>query len=99
MTKETKFNVGMTCEGCASAVKRILGKVDGVQSVDTDVDAKTVVVHADDSVSPQLLLEKLEKVRVARDIHAINIAALSSIVLCSLYCHPFAASSKKDRQP
>jgi copper chaperone CopZ len=48
-------------EGCASAVKRILGKVDGVSSVETDVTAKSVVVQADDSVSPQDMLQKLEK--------------------------------------
>ena len=29
----TLFSVGMTCEGCAGACKRILGKVDGVESV------------------------------------------------------------------
>jgi hypothetical protein len=32
----------MTCEGCANAVKRILGKVEGVTGVDTDVAAKEV---------------------------------------------------------
>eukprot|EP00563_Minutocellus_polymorphus_P006611 CAMPEP_0181038740 /NCGR_PEP_ID=MMETSP1070-20121207/10091_1 /TAXON_ID=265543 /ORGANISM="Minutocellus polymorphus, Strain NH13" /LENGTH=73 /DNA_ID=CAMNT_0023116533 /DNA_START=45 /DNA_END=266 /DNA_ORIENTATION=+ len=59
---EVKFNVGMTCEGCASAVKRILGKIDGVTDVQTNVEAKTVVVvTADDSVSPQGMLEKLQK--------------------------------------
>lgn len=59
---ETKFHIGMTCEGCASAVKRILSKVEGVESVDTNVDAKSVIVQADVSVSPQVMLEKLEKV-------------------------------------
>jgi len=52
-------------EGCASAVKRILSKCDGVEDVQTNVEAKTVVVvTADDSVSPQVMLEKLQKVRV-----------------------------------
>lgn len=36
----------------------------GVSSVETDVAAKTVVVEADPSVSPQLMLEKLQKVRL-----------------------------------
>ncbi|KAI2496922.1 Heavy-metal-associated domain [Fragilaria crotonensis] len=57
----TEFNVGMTCEGCASAVKRILGKVEGVSDVQTNVETKKVVVTADDSVSPQDMLEKLQK--------------------------------------
>jgi hypothetical protein len=34
-----------------------------VKSVDTDVQAKAVSVEADDSVTPQFMLEKLEKVR------------------------------------
>ncbi|KAG7341463.1 heavy-metal-associated domain containing protein [Nitzschia inconspicua] len=58
---ETKFEVGMTCEGCANAVKRILGKIDGVTNVDANVEAKTVIVDADESVSPQFMLEKLQK--------------------------------------
>lgn len=38
------FNVGMTCDGCAGAVKRVLGKIDGVRGVTTDVPAKRVTV-------------------------------------------------------
>eukprot|EP00527_Entomoneis_sp_CCMP2396_P006597 CAMPEP_0198142004 /NCGR_PEP_ID=MMETSP1443-20131203/4902_1 /TAXON_ID=186043 /ORGANISM="Entomoneis sp., Strain CCMP2396" /LENGTH=72 /DNA_ID=CAMNT_0043804917 /DNA_START=203 /DNA_END=424 /DNA_ORIENTATION=+ len=57
----TRFNVGMTCEGCAGAVKRILGKMDGVHSIDTNVEGKTVVVEADESVTPEMMLEKLKK--------------------------------------
>ncbi|KAL9189496.1 hypothetical protein ACHAXT_009171 [Thalassiosira profunda] len=58
---ETRFDVGMTCEGCASAVKRILGKVDGVTDVATNVEAKTVVVTHGEGVSKELMLEKLQK--------------------------------------
>eukprot|EP00550_Attheya_septentrionalis_P000698 CAMPEP_0198289264 /NCGR_PEP_ID=MMETSP1449-20131203/7513_1 /TAXON_ID=420275 /ORGANISM="Attheya septentrionalis, Strain CCMP2084" /LENGTH=73 /DNA_ID=CAMNT_0043987567 /DNA_START=35 /DNA_END=256 /DNA_ORIENTATION=- len=56
---ETRFNVGMTCEGCASAVKRILGKMDGVTSVETNVETKTVLVTADEQVSSHDMLAKL----------------------------------------
>lgn len=49
-------------EGCAAAVKRILGKINGVNDIQTDVAAKTVVVQADQSVSPEFMLEKLQKV-------------------------------------
>ena len=48
-------------EGCANAVKRVLGKIEGVESVECNVEAKTVVVHASESVTPQEMLEKLEK--------------------------------------
>eukprot|EP00985_Skeletonema_marinoi_P006308 scaffold2728_cov137-Skeletonema_marinoi.AAC.6 len=58
---ETRFDVGMTCEGCANAVKRILGKVDGVSDIQTNVEAKSVVVMHDDSVSKDDLLAKLQK--------------------------------------
>jgi copper chaperone CopZ len=50
-------------DGCANAVKRVLGKIDGVKNIQTNVEAKTVVVEADESVSPQFMLEKLQKVR------------------------------------
>jgi copper chaperone len=48
----------MTCEGCAGAVKRLLGKIEGVTSVTTDVAAKSVVVMGS---TPQALLEALQK--------------------------------------
>eukprot|EP00545_Synedropsis_sp_CCMP1620_P006489 CAMPEP_0119013308 /NCGR_PEP_ID=MMETSP1176-20130426/8383_1 /TAXON_ID=265551 /ORGANISM="Synedropsis recta cf, Strain CCMP1620" /LENGTH=72 /DNA_ID=CAMNT_0006966395 /DNA_START=88 /DNA_END=306 /DNA_ORIENTATION=+ len=57
----TEFNVGMTCEGCASAVKRILGKMDGVTDIQTDVATKKVLVTADDSLAAEVMLEKLQK--------------------------------------
>jgi len=38
----------------------------GVTNIETNVEAKTVVVQAEDSVSPQVMLEKLEKVRLSR---------------------------------
>ena len=46
----------------------------GVTDVDTNVEAKTVVVRADESVSPQLMLEKLQKVSCLTSrwfVHAI----------------------------
>ncbi|KAL7439470.1 hypothetical protein ACHAXM_007084 [Skeletonema potamos] len=58
---ETRFDVGMTCEGCANAVKKILGKLEGVSDIQTNVDAKSVVVLHDESVSKEVMLEKLQK--------------------------------------
>jgi len=57
----TKFDVGMTCGGCAGAVSRILNKIEGVQDVQTDVDAKTVYVKTTPEVTPEMMLEKLMK--------------------------------------
>jgi len=58
--REVKFEVGMTCDGCANACKRILGKIDGVSEVKTDVAAKSVIVTADEKVSSELMLGKLQ---------------------------------------
>lgn len=55
----TVFDVGMTCEGCAGAVKRILGKIDGVQETITDVGAKKVTVKG--TADPQVMLSALKK--------------------------------------
>eukprot|EP00640_Fibrocapsa_japonica_P009877 CAMPEP_0113934448 /NCGR_PEP_ID=MMETSP1339-20121228/1773_1 /TAXON_ID=94617 /ORGANISM="Fibrocapsa japonica" /LENGTH=76 /DNA_ID=CAMNT_0000936261 /DNA_START=79 /DNA_END=309 /DNA_ORIENTATION=+ /assembly_acc=CAM_ASM_000762 len=60
-TQVVHFNVGMTCEGCANACKRILGGMPGVTSVETDVEAKTVVVQGDAQTSPETMLEALMK--------------------------------------
>ena len=57
----TKFDVGMTCEGCANAVKRVLTKIEGVQDVNADVDKKTVVVKSDKAVTKEAMLESLMK--------------------------------------
>jgi len=61
MPREVNFDVGMTCEGCAGACQRILGKVDGVSDVKTDVANKSVIVIADEKVSSEFLLGKLQK--------------------------------------
>ncbi|KJE92362.1 hypothetical protein CAOG_03345 [Capsaspora owczarzaki ATCC 30864] len=38
------FNVAMTCEGCAGAVRRNLAKLEGIEKVDTLVADRKVVV-------------------------------------------------------
>lgn len=45
----------MTCEGCANAIKRVLGKKEGIATVDTDVAAKLVVVRGAGARDPQVL--------------------------------------------
>lgn len=39
-----------------------------MESIETDVASKSVVVHADASVTPEFMLEKLEKVRMSRAV-------------------------------
>lgn len=61
MTQTIYFNAGMTCEGCAAAIKRILNKIEGVSDVNTDVSAKKVVVTASNEVSKDEVFAKLMK--------------------------------------
>ena len=56
-----KPNVYLHSEGCASAVKRILTKIDGVTNIETNVTTKSVIVTHGDSVSPTEMLDKLTK--------------------------------------
>ena len=58
---ETKFHVGMTCEGCSGAVTRLLKKMEGVSDVACNIEAKTAVVTHDASVTAQQMFEKLQK--------------------------------------
>jgi len=58
---QTKFNVGMTCGGCANAVKRILKKMDGVTEIDANVETKLVIVDHTDAVTSQQMLDALKK--------------------------------------
>jgi hypothetical protein len=61
-----KFLISDPCPCCSahaicwSPVKQ--NEFSGVSDVQTDVQAKTVVVHADSSVTPESMLEKLQKV-------------------------------------
>ena len=48
------------CEGCANAIKRSLGAVDGVQSVEVGVEGKNVTVCYDPArATDQALRERL----------------------------------------
>ena len=49
----------MTCEGCATAIKRILGRMELVTAVETDVAGQRVVVKG--AAPPAALLEALQK--------------------------------------
>nr|AXN72717.1 antioxidant 1 copper chaperone [Physella acuta] len=57
--KTYEFHMEMTCEGCANAAKRVLGKLGEVKSVETNVQTKKVTVTS--SLNPDQLLESLKK--------------------------------------
>ena len=57
--KTTELKVDMMCEGCVGAVKRILGKMEGVESFDVTLDTKKVTVTG--SIEHSAVIEKLNK--------------------------------------
>ena len=65
---ETHLEVGMTCEGCAAAVKRLLMKINGVTNVDANVGTKAVIITSTQSIAPDVYLTQLENVRSIRSI-------------------------------
>jgi copper chaperone CopZ len=52
---------GMTCGGCENAVRRAVGKLDGVETVSADHHAGLVGVHFDpERVTPAAIKEEIE---------------------------------------
>ncbi len=59
--KDILFKVGMTCSGCSGAITRILKKIEGVDTIDADLETLIVKVKAEEAVDPQVLLTALQK--------------------------------------
>ncbi len=63
MSETSTFRVGMTCEGCVGAVKRILGRFEGAE-VAVDLPGRTVSVRhatAPAAVERAAMLAALQK--------------------------------------
>jgi copper chaperone CopZ len=54
MTEMTFFVPGMSCGHCKQAVSEELLAVDGVDSVDVDLETKLVVIHGSELDRPRL---------------------------------------------
>ncbi|TKR76053.1 hypothetical protein L596_017254 [Steinernema carpocapsae] len=60
MAQTFVFEMEMTCEGCANAAKKCLGKLgDKVSKIETDVATKRVIVTTD--LTKEEVLEQLKK--------------------------------------
>eukprot|EP00897_Mesotaenium_endlicherianum_P005505 jgi/Mesen1/4983/ME000248S04278 len=59
MSQTVDLKVEMTCGGCSAAVKRVLDKMEGVESYNIDLEHKKVTVVG--NVTPQQVLEKVSK--------------------------------------
>ena len=54
---------GITCEHCVDTIKEAVGILDGVFSVDVDIEKKQVVVEFDGKkAKPEDLIDKIEGV-------------------------------------
>jgi copper chaperone CopZ len=50
MAKQITVDVnGLVCDFCAQSVKKVIGKQDGVTSVDVDLETKKVIINVDDN--------------------------------------------------
>ncbi|ONI35219.1 hypothetical protein PRUPE_1G523200 [Prunus persica] len=49
----------MSCQGCVGAVKRVLGKLEGVESYNIDFDAQNVTVKS--NLPPETVLQTVSK--------------------------------------
>ena len=59
--KEITLDVsGMSCEGCASAVRKALERLEGVRRADVSLEEGTARVLADDPVGDDALVEGVE---------------------------------------
>ncbi|KAF3964136.1 hypothetical protein ACB098_11G101800 [Castanea mollissima] len=59
MSQTVVLKVGMSCEGCVGAVKRVLGKMEGVESYDIDLKEQKVTVKG--NVQPESVLQTVSK--------------------------------------
>ncbi|ESO99107.1 hypothetical protein LOTGIDRAFT_226396 [Lottia gigantea] len=59
MAQVHEFKMEMTCEGCAGAAQRVLGKLEGVEKVETSVEKQQVLVTS--ALPKDTLLETLQK--------------------------------------
>ncbi|XP_019192524.1 PREDICTED: copper transport protein ATX1-like isoform X2 [Ipomoea nil] len=53
------LKVGMSCQGCVGAVKRVLGKMEGVESFDINIEEQKVTVKG--NVQPDEVLQTVTK--------------------------------------
>ncbi len=61
MNTETKFTVpDIVCGGCAGGIKNALGKVQGIDKVEVDVDSKLVTVEHTEEISREKLANLLD---------------------------------------
>ncbi|XP_074310807.1 copper transport protein ATX1-like [Silene latifolia] len=59
MSQTVVLKVAMSCSGCSGAVKRVLDKMEGVESYDINMDEQKVTVKG--NVEPDAVFQKVSK--------------------------------------
>jgi len=59
MAETVVLKVGMSCEGCVGAVKRVLNKMEGVETYDVNLKEQKVTVKG--NVKPDAVLQTVSK--------------------------------------
>ncbi|XP_028768401.1 copper transport protein ATX1 [Neltuma alba] len=59
MAQTVVLKVGMSCQGCAGAVRRVLDKMEGVESYDIDMKEQKVTVKG--NVQPEAVMQTVSK--------------------------------------
>ncbi|CAO2836473.1 unnamed protein product [Amaranthus hypochondriacus] len=59
MSQTVVLKVAMSCQGCSGAVKRVLDKMEGVESYDINLEEKKVTVRG--NVQPEAVFQTVSK--------------------------------------
>ncbi|CAI9091320.1 OLC1v1026324C1 [Oldenlandia corymbosa var. corymbosa] len=59
MSQTVVLKVGMSCQGCVGAVNRVLGKMEGVDSFEINLEQQKVTVKG--NVQPEAVLQTVSK--------------------------------------
>ncbi len=59
--KETFSIQGMTCAACAARIEKVVGKLEGVQSVTVNLASEKMVVEAE-NIDEKIIVERIEKI-------------------------------------
>jgi len=68
MVTTVHLKVAMMCSGCSGAVERVLGKMEGVNSFDVNLETQKVTVVGD--VTQEEVIEKIAKTGKAVEVWA-----------------------------
>ncbi|KAL2934996.1 Copper transport protein CCH [Bienertia sinuspersici] len=59
MSQTIVLKVAMSCQGCVGAMNRVLGKMEGVESYDINIDEQKVTVKG--NVQPEAVFQTISK--------------------------------------